>query len=933
MLPIHTDDRAILLDTSIVIDSKIDVNVSKKVEDSLMKHIVNNRKSLLLEEAEDGCGDHSGSSESQKEELYKYLGIDTNPCHSRDAIAAKELTADEQEARCKRRSLRVKVQQIAINNLAKYHREKECIDRERRIDDNCPSKADQIEPISNQRKSLMAAKKLNGFASADKSLKHHRLLLPINITPKDRRLAATGTVNTSSTSATSSSQISGKFSDQNNAIFAQKKPVINVRGRGRPRKLIEPAANVEVDKAQLVDSSHRRSDSRKEEIATPLAKRRHSDQELDSDLYKVKIVSSTEDVHPTVAQNNAASNRSTSSASPYPQTTSSNELARPRSEKNFTSDERASNKSSPLIQNNFNQPSIPPPAKKVSLLERRNYSKSSAQLTPDPKSPIKSPTISCAANTYSTKVLMENRKLTETAAAAAVPTPPNNTFDPTSPPPPISERLQLRQLQRLAELENSPQESKFLRHVAKQKSPNSRRQVLKVISQRHKHNSKNMTKPTELEVSASDTHALSPGIAKHSNGESLPDNRLSTDEVEQASPTSQQQHIAITQLAEMGVSVRSVTAAPIRQRRPAVLPRIRRLTNLRISLRSHHRPSRSASMRRTALHANGTSSTRSLANKRNHRVLRPGNIFKRRKPVDEGFGESAAFSVAEENSDKSVDESPERAASSMGSVFLGFDVCNRQCRMSVDTIYESPEVDDTVPQLHEPIEPCLSTSTINDSTEPREQIPNIAFETLTLPVDELPVSQIIKSTSPTIKYAEPCDPHHLDIESIPIVFVESPEPCDAFHQLSTATSEKSSRSTLSHVSHKSSRFSVDSVIDETSDPKIINDLVSAAVAEIIGVVPVVVAAKPIVVINRIRSPCEPLINSNPLRASSGAVLAVVKPRADGNVVAVVQEREVSFWYQPSRVFDIFGVNQQWTCQAGIERRTEGKTLYFIFKKK
>lgn len=52
-----------------------------------------------------------------KEEFYKYLGIDTNPCHD------KHRKDDDNHSKGKRRSLRVKVQQIAQNNLAKFNKE------------------------------------------------------------------------------------------------------------------------------------------------------------------------------------------------------------------------------------------------------------------------------------------------------------------------------------------------------------------------------------------------------------------------------------------------------------------------------------------------------------------------------------------------------------------------------------------------------------------------------------------------------------------------------------------------------------------------------------------------------------------------------------------------------------------------------------------
>lgn len=992
----RVDDPPIDIDNSHsdAIDTKVDGSPKKQTAQ---------RVSSMLVEGEDGSGDHSGSSESQKEELYKYLGIDTNPMHARDVAATKESNHEDLDAKCKRRSLRVKVQQIAIHNLAKYHREKESIERERRTEDSCPLK---VESTQSPHKTLSAGEKTkpsNGVIGSEEHSKHQRHLLSIATTPKDRRLAAAGGVRTVSSSATSSSQNSSKFSERNGAVghFAQKKPVINHRGRGRPRKLVEPFVkhpkdNDQVETSLQTKTFHRRSDSHVENVALPLTKRRHSDQIVLSD----KIVLNIDD-EPNPIHNASTSMLSTSSASPYPQTMSSNELVRPQSDKNFTSDERTSNKSSPLILNRSNL-SHPPPAKKASLLERRDYTKS-AQPSPHTKSSIKSPPIIHSA-AYSTKVLMENRKLTE-AAAAVVP-----TFDPTSPPPPISERLQLRQLQRLAELENSPQQLKPPRTSAKPKTVNSRRQVLKVILQKQ---SKKVAKPDRDPKPTSDTPAPLPETIN----ECVPDNRLHNNVADRVSPVEQQLK-AITQLTELGVSLPTTTAAPIRQRRPAVSPRKRRLTNLR--LRSH-RPSRSVSVQRPAGLANGVT----LNGKRlPTRIMRPANILKRRGPVDV---DSAATAMEEDKRidqiDMRIDDSTKRAPSSTGSVFLGFDMTDR--RMSVDTIDESVDMSEahdeeidtidesteqwqhispdmqpletdinsteaikefSVPQTLEcpsprlevviinpedettelatnpqspeaplfefqsvetvsespvtcePSSPIpqstadclLSTEHIDESPEPSQhniQI-HLPIETYIISLDEIDecsVPQIVPLDSAD-ELPEPGDPTSVpDSPYITIVDATTEEPPEPHNQLveSVETSEKSSRSSSILASHKSRQFSVDSA-HSTADHEIVNDLVSAAVAEIIGVSPVV-CAKPLVS-DRIRSPCRPMVNSNPLRASSGAVLAVLKPQASDSVVTVVQEREVSFWHQPSRVFGIFGVRQQWTCQTGIVRRTEGKTF-------
>lgn len=64
------------------------------------------------------------SPTSNKEEFYKYLGIDTTPCHEKMPSIDKRSTGDLISG-VKRRSLRVKVQQIAINNIAKFNKQQE----------------------------------------------------------------------------------------------------------------------------------------------------------------------------------------------------------------------------------------------------------------------------------------------------------------------------------------------------------------------------------------------------------------------------------------------------------------------------------------------------------------------------------------------------------------------------------------------------------------------------------------------------------------------------------------------------------------------------------------------------------------------------------------------------------------------------------------
>lgn len=792
--------------------------------------------------------DKSGSSDSHKEEFYKYLGIDTNPVHSRDTAAAKETHLDEMEARCKRRSLRVKVQQIAINNRAKFQREKESIEQERgRVDDSFVPKEDQP-LLQSQRKTLIAGKKsnkLNGSSSV--SSKRHRLLLSVGVTPKDRRLLAAAAVHTSSTSA--SSRNSTQLNHRNGSV-AQTKPVINSRGRGRPRKLVEPAVK------------QHKSNHLADKLMNGFPNRRHSHHAVIVGIRNGNV-SRTHD-----GNEEAASMRTTSSASPYPQTMSSNELPHAQSEKNFTSDERASTKSSPLIVNRFSSTLLPPPSKKVSLLERRNYSKS-AQTTADVKSgAIQSSAASNTAN-YCAKVLMGNRKPVEAVPLVLEPSP--IAIEQPSPPTPISERLQMRQLQRLAELENTKQRD-TLHHTDTPKSLKPRNPVLKIILQRQKLSSnlnklrlsKNLHSPENLgqrgkvtaeqvgfNPIASKLNSPEPPVQQPTDEIILPTH---TDQNETAPPPDRllspikQQQKAITQLSEMGILPKPATAVPIRKRRLEVSARVRRLTNLRISLRAH-RPRRSASMRRHAGlvdgHPAAKNERRSL-----HRVIHPASILRRREHPKE----ESPYPMAMEETDKRLDGLPDRASSTSGSFFLGFDETERQSIMSLDTI------DDTLP-------PCKPDDSIGDERQPSSQMHRSATSSVKSP----------RSTTPR--------------RATPV----------------------------------SSRLSVDSAIG-TSDHKNINDLVLAAVADIIGVAPVVCTATPIAC-ERVPSPCGPMVNSNPLRAESGAVLAVVRAHAGSDVVVVVQEREVSFWRQPSRVFDIFGVTQHWTCHAGIARRTEGKHFF------
>lgn len=82
------------------------------------------------------------SPTSYKEEFYKYLGIDTNPSHDRPQKS-------ENISNAKRRSLRVKVQQIAMNNIAKYNKEIE--NGKKKVDEQKVEFAPQLKkPINNK---------------------------------------------------------------------------------------------------------------------------------------------------------------------------------------------------------------------------------------------------------------------------------------------------------------------------------------------------------------------------------------------------------------------------------------------------------------------------------------------------------------------------------------------------------------------------------------------------------------------------------------------------------------------------------------------------------------------------------------------------------------------------------------------------------------
>lgn len=92
----------------IVFDAKNDAN-----EDNDDVEMSNNPK----------CESPLTSPKSNQEEFYKYLGINTTPCHDKKPINSNQLQTSLSAG--KRRSLRVKVQQIAINNIAKFNKEQE----------------------------------------------------------------------------------------------------------------------------------------------------------------------------------------------------------------------------------------------------------------------------------------------------------------------------------------------------------------------------------------------------------------------------------------------------------------------------------------------------------------------------------------------------------------------------------------------------------------------------------------------------------------------------------------------------------------------------------------------------------------------------------------------------------------------------------------
>lgn len=77
---------------------------------------------------------------------------------------------------------------------------------------------------------------------------------------------------------------------------------------------------------------------------------------------------------------------------------------------------------------------------------------------------------------------------------------------------------------------------------------------------------------------------------------------------------------------------------------------------------------------------------------------------------------------------------------------------------------------------------------------------------------------------------------------------------------------------------------------------------------------------------------------NPLEPKHGAVLAILTHSTspeDNDIVIVVQESQITYWYSTSKILGMFGVNRSWTRVAGIARNNEGKVECFsiFFKPK
>lgn len=65
---------------------------------------------------------------------------------------------------------------------------------------------------------------------------------------------------------------------------------------------------------------------------------------------------------------------------------------------------------------------------------------------------------------------------------------------------------------------------------------------------------------------------------------------------------------------------------------------------------------------------------------------------------------------------------------------------------------------------------------------------------------------------------------------------------------------------------------------------------------------------------------------NPLEQKHGAVLAILTHSTspeDNDIVVVIQESQITYWYSTSKILGMFGVNRSWQRVAGIARNNEG----------
>lgn len=161
IVPLPTVDANVIIPpplTTITTNKSIDVETHNEFcdEDYKEKEIKSESDSSL-----NGTSVPPLSPTSYKEEFYKYLGIDTNPSHDRSIKS-------ENISNAKRRSLRVKVQQIAMNNIAKYNKEIE--NGKKKIDDP-PSK--QTDIINNTIPHVVAQSTLKKTSSSSNKIRKH----------------------------------------------------------------------------------------------------------------------------------------------------------------------------------------------------------------------------------------------------------------------------------------------------------------------------------------------------------------------------------------------------------------------------------------------------------------------------------------------------------------------------------------------------------------------------------------------------------------------------------------------------------------------------------------------------------------------------------------------------------------------------------------